>query len=148
MWLRAFCISTALVCVVLADQNPCSDAEIKRAEEEAVTLRSWDAIYRSYRRYARCNDVDAAEGYSESVARTLVDHWRTLPRLAALASTDHAFRRFVLAGVNATLDMKDVEKIRLNAQSKCPTEAQSLCAGLIKNATEALHEDASAKRQK
>jgi len=148
MWLRASFISMALVCVVLSGQKPCSDSENKRAEEEAATLRSWDTIYRSYRRYARCNDVDAAEGYSESVARTLVDHWHTLPRLAVLASTDHAFRRFVLSGVNATLDMKDVEKIRSNAQSKCPTGAQSLCADLIKNATGALQGDTSIRRQK
>jgi hypothetical protein len=130
----------ALICVVLADQKPCSDAEIKRAEEEAVTLRSWDAIQRSYRRYARCNDVDAAEGYRESVARTLVDGWRTLPRLAALVAKDAAFRQFVLASVNATLDTKDLLAIRSNALKACPHGTATLCNDLVRHATDAIAE--------
>jgi hypothetical protein len=69
--------------------------EMRRAEAEAAELRSWDALYRSYKLYGRCNNVDAAEGFSESVARILVDHWATLPRLAKLADSDAAFRRFV-----------------------------------------------------
>ena len=76
-----------------------------------------------------------------------MDHWRTLPRYAALASKDHAFRQFVLAGVNATLDLKDLESIRSNARFNCPRGAQSACADFIRKVTAALQEDASTKRQ-
>ena len=54
-------------------QVPCTEARPSR-RAEAENLRSWDALYRSYKLYERCNDADAGEGYSESAARFLVDH--------------------------------------------------------------------------
>jgi hypothetical protein len=103
-----------------AQQKPCSHAENLQAEDEAATLRTWDGLYKSYRLYARRNNVDAEEGYSESVARILVDHWQTLSRLSQLARKDKGFRDFVLGHVDATLDMGDVGKIRTNAIQRCP----------------------------
>lgn len=41
------------------------------------------------------------EGYSESVARILVDHWNTLPRFAQLASHDAGFHPFLIADTPA-----------------------------------------------
>jgi hypothetical protein len=130
-----------------AQQRPCSSAENLQAEDEAVKLRSWDALYKSYRRHARCNNVDAAEGYSESVARILVDHWKTLPRLSQLAEKDKVFGEFVLGHVDATLDMGDVYKIRANAIQNCPAGLRNLCKDLRKQADSAIKEDASVNRQ-
>jgi hypothetical protein len=107
------------------------------------TLRTWEALYKSFRLYGYCDDGAVGEGYSESVARILVDHWNTLPRLASLARENADFRRFVLKHVDATLDMKDVEKIRKRAITQCPEGLHALCNDLTKQAEAALKEDAT-----
>jgi len=107
------------------------------------TLRTWDALYKSYASYRSCDDGFVGENYSESVARLLVDHWNTLPRLASLARENVDFRRFVLKHVDATLDMKDVEKIKAEAKTQCPQGLRALCDDLGKQADSALKEDAS-----
>lgn len=126
-----------------AQQKPCSQAESQQSESEADSLRTWDTLYKSYRLYAHCDNASAAEGYSESVARILVDHWRTLPRLSQLTRKDKRFRDFVLGHVDATLDMSDVRKIRTNAMQHCLPTLRNLCADLRKEAESALREDAS-----
>jgi hypothetical protein len=131
-----------------AQQQPCNKAEYQQAEKEAVSLRSWDALYKSYRLYGHCNDVDAAEGYSESVARILVDRWETLPRLSKLVEKDKSFRDFVLGHVDATLDMNDVQKIHARAIQHCPAGLRELCKNLQKQAKTAIEEDASVGHKK
>jgi len=110
-------------------------------ENEADTLRSWDALYKSYRLYGRCDDVDAAEGYSESIARILVDHWDTLPRLSQLIKKDKGFQRFV--GLDATMDTQDLEKVRENAMRRCPAGLAGLCKQLREKADAAIQESVS-----
>jgi hypothetical protein len=123
------------------DARRCSPKQNLQAEREAGRLRSWDDLYQSFKRYGGCDDVDAAEGYSESVARILVDKWGTLPWLSELVAKDKAFRRFVLGGVNATLDMKDVKAIKQNSISACPPGLHALCEGLSKQADAAFSEN-------
>jgi hypothetical protein len=132
-----------MCCVGHAQQHPCTDAEGQRALNQADTLRSWDALYKSYRLYRACDDGAIAEGYSESVARILVDHWSTLPRLAYLARNNVKFRQFVLGHVDATLDMGDVQKIRTKAKTQCPRGLRDVCDNLANRANYALKEDAS-----
>ena len=122
------------VCNGLAQQSACTDREARRAETEADSLRSWDDLYRSYKLYRECDDAAIAEGYSESVARILVDHWRTLSRLARLASRDADFRHFVIRHIDDTLATEDVKKIRANADKRCPTSSRDLCHDLRKQA--------------
>jgi hypothetical protein len=126
--------------VAYGQQRPCNEAEARRAEAEAETPRTWDALYRSYKLYRHCGDGAIGEGYSESVARILVDHWETLPQLARLAKEDIEFRRFVMRHVDATLTIEDVEKIRSNAKTKCPTGLRGVCTDLAKQADSGLQE--------
>jgi hypothetical protein len=119
----------------------CSEAEQMQVEKEAVTLRSWDAFYKSYRRYRHCDDVSAAEGYSESIARILADHWRTLPRLKQLIDRDKAFGNFVT--INASMNIEDVAKIRDYATNRCPAGLTALCAKLKRQTDNAIAEHAS-----
>jgi hypothetical protein len=79
-----------------AQQRPCTKAEGRHALDEADMQRSWAALYRSFKSYRQCDDGAIGEGYSESVARILADHWKALPQLAPLARRDAAFRAFVL----------------------------------------------------
>lgn len=106
-------------------------------------LRSWESLYKSYKRYGHCDDGAIAEGYSESVARILVDHWNTLSQLTSLASKDTKFLRFVLMHVDATLDTGDIEKIKVNATTRCPSGLHATCVQLKKNAESALKEQVS-----
>jgi hypothetical protein len=131
------------VSTAAAQQSHCSAAEEQRAEMQADTPRSWETLYKSYKQYGKCDDGAVSEGYSESVARILVDHWSTLPRMARLAAQDTRFRRFVLAHVNATLDLNDLKKIRADAKTRCPSQPGAICADLTKEADAALKEDSS-----
>jgi hypothetical protein len=126
-------------------QRTCTGAEARRAEAEAVTLRAWNALYRSYKLYPQCDDGAIGEGYSESIARILVDHWDTLPQLARLAKEDAEFRRFVMGHVDATLTIGDVKKIRMNAKTKCPTGLRDVCTDLAKQAHSGLKQGASSR---
>jgi hypothetical protein len=126
-----------------AQQRPCTSVEAQHAEINAGMFRTWDALYKSYGLYSRCDDGAIAEGFSESVARILVDRWSSLPRLASLAKRDTKFRRFVLRHVDATLNMDDIQKIRESASTRCPTGLGTVCDDLAKQANSALNEDAS-----
>jgi hypothetical protein len=121
-------------------QRPCADVEGRRALDKANTLRSWDALHRSYSLYRQCDDGAIGEGYSESVARILVDHWTTLPQLARAAENDIGFRAFVMKHVDATLNTDDLAKIRKNAQTQCPKGLRAVCNDLTNQADSALRE--------
>jgi hypothetical protein len=103
-------------------------------------IRTWDALYKSFKSYRQCDDGAIAEGYSESVARILVDRWNTLPQLARLVRKDADFRSFVLKHVDATLDITDVQKIRKKAREECPAGLREICKDLGKQANFALTE--------
>ena len=101
-------------------KGQCTEGEGLSAQE-AVTLHSWDALYKSYMSSRLGDDGAIGEGYSESVARILSDHWNTLPRLSQLAGKDADFRAFVIRHLDATLNMDDVEKIKKSAKTQCPS---------------------------
>jgi hypothetical protein len=126
-----------------ARKHSCAEVEGRDALDEAGTLRSWDALYKSYMSYRQCDDGAISEGYSESVARILVDDWKTLSRLAQLGAKDAKFRAFVLHHVDATLNMDDFEKVKKRAKTQCPNGLRTLCNGLAKQAASAQKEDAS-----
>ena len=117
-----------------SEERACSTAEARQADEGVDNLKSWDHLYQWYRRFHHCDDGGQAEGYSEAVARNLVDRWSTLPRLAQLARKDSRFRGFVLKHVNATLNPDDLKRIADNASTRCPAGVRSLCLELNKQA--------------
>jgi len=113
-----------------------------RALDEADSIRTWDALYKSYRTYRKCDDGAIGEGYSESVIRILADHWGTLPRLDKLGKQNADFRRFVIRHVDATLNADDVVLVERKAKTTCPNRLNKLCYDLAKQAQAAL-EDAT-----
>jgi hypothetical protein len=126
-----------------SQKRPCTDVEARRALTQSDTLRSWGVLCASFHRYRHCDDGGIGEGYSESVARILVDHWNTLPQLAQLEEKDAGFRAFVLKHLDATLNMDDVEKVKRNAKTRCPTGLRTVCNELAKQADTALREASS-----
>ncbi len=148
-WLQLpFAICILLCSGAQAQPKSCTGAQYRRAENEAVTLRSWDAVYKSYLLYASCDDGAAAEGYSESVARILADHWDSLRQFSRLTKDDKGFRAFVLRHLDATLNMEDVRAIRVNTIRRCPVDLRDICKDLRKNADVAIKEDASVGNKK
>lgn len=121
-----------------AQKHTCTGAEGQRVMDEADRLRTWKALYKSYQLYRQCDDGAIAEGYSESVARILVDHWKNLPDLDLLTKADARFRHFVLRHVDATLSTDDVAIVRKRAKRECPAGLDSLCNDLAKQADAAL----------
>ena len=45
-----------------AQKRGCGDVEGQHAFDEAITLRSWDALYKSYKLYRQCDDGAVGEG--------------------------------------------------------------------------------------
>jgi len=62
-----------------------------------------------------------------------------------LIEQDKAFGKFV--GLDATMNMDDVVKIKLNSTRRCPAGLTKLCAKLAKDADEAIAEDASVRKK-
>jgi hypothetical protein len=126
--------------------KPCSEAQNRRAEQESDHLHSWTELLRYYRLYGHCDDVDAGEGVSDSVAKVLAHHWETLQQVSQLLATDRGFRRFIIFSVNATDDMDDVRKIRASTIDRCPTGLHEFCKDLGAQADQSIKEDAVAHK--
>lgn len=142
-WPCLILVAAALLASTLptaAQGRACTPAEAERADMDADKPRTWDGLYQSFKRYGHCDDGAIAEGYSESVARILVDHWSELPKLASLSHSDPKFLQFVLRHVDATLNLSDLKKIKTNAVSHCPQDLHATCADLAKHAESAIKE--------
>ena len=94
------------------------------------------------------DDGAAAEGYSESVARILADHWESLRQFSRLTENEKGFRAFVLRHLDATLNMEDVRAIHANSMQHCPADLRNLCKDLRKSADAAIKEDPSVGNKK
>ncbi len=106
---------------------------------ELDSLKTWGDLHRSFKRYQHqgCDDGVFAELYSDFVVRTLARQWDRFSEMRSLADTDAGFKKFVLDHIDATTDQKDIERIRANAESKCPKGASALCAAIGHAALEA-----------
>jgi len=89
-------------------------------------------------RFRQCDDGAIAEGYRESVARILVDRWKTPQELASLTKNDKPVLSFVLKHIDATLNPDDLKKIYFNAGNLCPVGWLHLCITIDKRAVSAL----------
>jgi len=133
-------LAIASVCPIYAQEHPCTNAEAERAEMQADTSSTWDALYKSYKAYHHCDDGAIAEGYSESVTRMLARQWSTLPQLLPLAQEDAAFGAFVIRHVDATADLDNLKTIVRNAKMRCPSNSIALCTEVRKRAEVAIKE--------
>jgi hypothetical protein len=117
-----------------ASAGECTKVQTIAAEAEAGTLRSWLALYRSFRSYAHCDDGAIGEGYSESVTLLLADRWKSFPVLAKLVADDPEFEKFVLRHINGTVPKERIAKIVLNAKHSCPKAHKALCERIQREA--------------
>ena len=147
---RAIAIGALLLSVggaARAQFPDCTDAQAKRAEKDIGAVRTWDALYKSYKQYEKCDDGDVADAYSDAVATLLVEHWSTLPRLAQLAKKNDDFWQFVLDHIDSSDDPGDLRAIRRRAERRCPAGLLSTCRDLKKAADSAIEELGSDQSQ-
>ena len=93
-----FCLVLMIVFAVFAEaatQKVCTETEVKEAQKEAGQLRDWDSVYRSFKRFAHCDEGGIAEEYSDSVGRLLARDWKHLNAFVRL-TTDQDFEQFVI----------------------------------------------------
>lgn len=112
-----------------ADARPCSSRDAFAAEQEASTLKDWDALYRSYEKFSHCDDGAVSEGYSYSVAWLLTGRWEGFGRLLVLAKQSSHFEDFVVSHVNETMSQDDANRLLRNL-AECSRSGEKLCSRL------------------
>lgn len=130
----------ALVEPAFAQAKPCTAKEADAASAMVDHLDTWTKVDRAFKKYGHCDDGSIAEGFSEAVARLLVDHWNTLPTLAQLAKTDPGLGRFIVRHIDTTLNTDDLENIRDLSSSSCPAGSAALCTALHRASERARRE--------
>ncbi|MES2295934.1 MAG: hypothetical protein V4582_02780 [Pseudomonadota bacterium] len=130
----------------MAQAQNCSSREQEAADAMLDHLDNWQALAVAHKNYGQCDDGSIAEGYSEAVARLLVDHWHSVPTLANMIRTDRSFKRFVLHHIDSTLDTRELERIIALASASCPPGLQYLCGELRVSAKRALSDQQRSNR--
>ncbi len=117
-----------------SDKMLCTREDAYKAESEIDNLKTWDDLYRMFKRYAVCSFDDGAigEGYSDTVGRLLANDWKHLDKLIKICNSDKAFERFVYKHLDMTISADTWEIIINNATKKCPAEARGICKLILK----------------
>ena len=105
-----------------------------QAEEDVDQLKSWDAIYHSFKRFSHCDDGGIGEGYSDAVGKLLANDWNHFQDLLKLTTQDKGFQTFVVRHVDETIPDDTLSRVRKNAKSQCPADGVQLCKMIIKAA--------------
>ncbi|RKR42864.1 hypothetical protein [Paraburkholderia sp. BL17N1] len=114
----------------LAYGKACTEHDAVGADAMVDSITTWDAASVAFTKYGQCDDGDIAEGYSEAIARLLVDRWNTLPRLGQLIKRNPSLKGFVLRHIDSTLDTADLDKIKGLSTSSCPSGMETFCKAL------------------
>ncbi len=132
--LVAFC--TLATGYSMAEKNLCGRTEAMRAETATDQLKTWNSVYRFYKRFSQCDDGSIGEGISDAVAKLLANRWETFETFAKLGSRDKGFEEFVVRHVDETIDWShDVPKIHENARLRCPSGSSRVCKILVERTT-------------
>lgn len=108
----------------------CSDQDAIDADKDLDRLTNWAAVYRTFKLYKQCDDGAIAEGYSDAVAKLLVNRWQALRDLANLSQQHPEFERFVLWHIDTTTGLNNAQAILANSRNRCPTDLMALCKRL------------------
>lgn len=117
----------SLVACAHATERVCTQEEAIQAETESSTLKDWDSVYRTFKRFAHCDDGAISEGYSDSIARLLVHNWNDIGKANSLIAKNKKFERFVLRHIDELMSPEQAETIAENARTHCPADAKQLC---------------------
>jgi len=111
-----------------AGAEECTKLEAYAAETVTDYLDSWRNMNLGYTQFKHCDDGSIGEGFSEATARLFVGQWGRLSQFQQYALKNPSFEKFVLSHIDATLNVKDLKKIQVLAETACPTAHRALCA--------------------
>jgi hypothetical protein len=143
--MRMYCLIAILLLAAnshAAAQKDCTVEQSKRAFDEVDRLKNWQSVQRFYKNYLPCDDGGIAEGVSDDITKLLANHWSDFSTLTAMIAKDPAFEAFVVRHIDATAPCDTLQKIRTNAQSRCPQSSTTICKKIVKAATSAIKESA------
>jgi hypothetical protein len=127
------CLLT-VTAISYANEKICTKEEAIKAESESNSLKNWNSVYTSYKRFKHCDDGAISEGYSDSIGRLLAYDWKHINNLNKLTLRDKQFETFVIKHIDETVPVKYLELIYKNAKNNCPNNLKRFC-NLIINAT-------------
>jgi hypothetical protein len=133
--------------VYAADNTPCPRDDAYQAETTIGNLKSWDDVYRHYKRYGACDDGAISEGYSDTVGRLLSKDWDDVAKLENLCEADMAFERFTFKHLDMTIPADLWDSMMINATKRCPAEAKRVCV-MIRNANDNIEKEIRQKNSK
>ena len=109
----------------------CASAESNRARREAGHLEDWPSLYRSFKRFERCDRGNVAEEYSYAISRLLAHHWEQVDVLLGLAADDVEFKQFVLRHIDENIPEEESQLMVNNSRQRCPAEGKWLCRAIV-----------------
>jgi len=112
---------------IVAARWPACVEEVAAIDAAMAGFHSWGGLHAAMLRFEGCDDGAIAEGYSDSVAKLLADHWERLSDLRELIEVDPFFQRFVVSHIDATADDRDLARIVVAAKERCPENVKALC---------------------
>jgi hypothetical protein len=107
-----------------------------RVDEALFRVESWEQLARWSEKYPACDDGYFAEHISTLVGTWLAKRPSTLPALRKAIARRPAFEAVVLRHIDETLGRDTTEKIRTNADRRCPAETTTLCRRIIEKLDE------------
>lgn len=117
-----------------SDKVFCIGEDAYQAENEIDNLKTWDDLYRMFKRYAACNfdDGGIGEGYSDTVGLLIANDWKHINKLKKLCDADKAFEHFVYKHLDMTIPADTWEIMINNATNKCPSTVKRICKLILK----------------
>ena len=126
--------------------SPCRAADRCRAAEAGIAnFKSWLAVAEWYSRFARCDDGCVAEDLDRRIVSMLANDWQSVSELHDLSDKQTSFKLFVLKHLGGDAETKQLQKVRANARSLCPTGLETFCREIVAAASYGLAEQAQAE---
>jgi len=126
----------AMSTVVSASQ--CSEREAYAAEVVVDYLDSWRNVHNAFKQFSMCDQGGVAEGYSNAIAKILVNQWSSLSSLYEATKVEPGYEGFILRHINESIDENDLEAIYQSATNRCPPNNTTLCEKLAHAASRAV----------
>ena len=124
--------------IALAVEGDCTDFDA--AEVALFRVTTWAALREWHDGFPSCDDGYLGEHVSELVTATFATDWENLAAFEREAEGHTAFHELVIAHVDATANLDNLDAIVDNATARCPAASGALCQLLAAAAKAALAE--------
>jgi hypothetical protein len=102
--------------------------------------KTWEGLYRLFKKFGQCNDQEIADGTSYYVGQLFLSQWTHLDAFKRLANSDESFAAFVLRHIDATISGPTLRSILDLSRSHCPSGESELCRLVATRADSGLND--------